>query len=310
MNGKPQARTIRRMLWITLELLLVISTATPATARAQGTSGPIVSESRVGYIDGAIPGDQVRFRYDAAYDFHRPTRAEFFWPKSGPLNPGPPKPETSVDYQDLSTYVEKGFGERFSAFVELPARFVNPTVNDNNAGLGDMNAGFKYAFLREDDLVATFQFRTFIPTGDARRGFGNDHVSLEPALLLYKPLTERLGLEAEFRTWISVGGTNFAGDLVRYGVGVHYDAFETCQYRFGPVAEFVGWTVLDGKESVSHPAALPTVHDASGETIVNVKLGLRFQVRDHGDVYAGYGRPLTGDKWYVNTFRVEFRLFY
>ena len=29
-----------------------------------------------------------------------------------------------------------------------------------------------------------------------------------------------------------------------------------------------------------------------------------------GDVYAGYGRPLTGDKWYENTFRVEFRLFY
>ena len=30
----------------------------------------------------------------------------------------------------------------------------------------------------------------------------------------------------------------------------------------------------------------------------------------HADLYTGYGRPLTGDRWYENTFRVEFRLVY
>jgi hypothetical protein len=31
---------------------------------------------------------------------------------------------------------------------------------------------------------------------------------------------------------------------------------------------------------------------------------------DLADMYVGYGRPLTGDRWYENTVRVEFRLFY
>ena len=46
-----------------------------------------------------------------------------------------------------------------------------------------MNAGFKWAFWETDDQVATFQLRTYIPTGAASRGLGNNHVSLEPALL-------------------------------------------------------------------------------------------------------------------------------
>ena len=36
----------------------------------------------------AIPADQVRLRFDAAYGVNRPGRAEFFWPEEGR---GPPK---------------------------------------------------------------------------------------------------------------------------------------------------------------------------------------------------------------------------
>ena len=31
---------------------------------------------------------------------------------------------------------------------------------------------------------------------------------------------------------------------------------------------------------------------------------------DWADLYGGYGRPLTGDRWYENTVRVEFRLLF
>ena len=74
----------------------------------------------------------------------------------------------------------------------MPWRFLNPEVNADHNGIGDMNAGFKYAFIRDPDLIATFQFRTYVPTGDPHLGLGNDHVSLEPALLVWKPITERL----------------------------------------------------------------------------------------------------------------------
>jgi hypothetical protein len=291
-------------------LLALLPALAPAAAPAQETGGPTVRDSSVGYIDPAFLADEVRLRYDTSYHFNRPTRAEFFWPRGAPAGPGPARAESSVDYQDLSTYLEKRLGERVSGFVELPVRFLNPEINDNAGGLADMNAGFKVALWRQDDFAATFQLRTYFPTGDAGRGLGNDHYTLEPALLVYKSLGERCGVEGELRYWVPLDGTDFAGDIIRYGVGVHYDVYETCNLKVVPVAELIGWTALGGRESVRQPSGTAIVQSASGDTVVNVKVGCRFKVRGWGDVYLGYGRPLTGDRWYENTYRVEFRLMY
>jgi hypothetical protein len=246
-----------------------------------------------------------RFRYDTAYNNRRPNRAEFFWASGLSL------PETSVDYEDFSAYLEMvAPGQRFSAFVELPMRLVNPEVNPNTGGLGDMNAGFKYAFVRQHDLVATFQFRTWAPTGDADRGLGNNHVSLEPGLLAWARLDPRLCLSAELRDWIPVGGGDFAGNVLRYGLGAQYDLYETRNLVFSPVLEFVGWTVLSGMESVVRPGGVPVIQEAAGNSILNAKLGLRVTLGCRSDVYVGYGRPLTGNRWYENVGRVEWRVFY
>src|SRR5262249_17955563 len=157
----------------------------------QGGGGLSSSDSRVGYIDNAIPGSLFRLRYDDGFNDRRPTRAEFFYPKGAPKGPGLPEPEARVDFQDISAYLEYAPTDRLSGFVDLPVRFLNPQINDNHTGFADMNAGFKYAFIREDDLVGTFQFRTYAPTGAASRGLGTHHVSLEPAFLFYTKLTER-----------------------------------------------------------------------------------------------------------------------
>lgn len=279
-------------------------------ACGQGTSGPTVADSKVGYIDSALPGNAFRLRYDATYNNPRPNRAEFFYAPGPPFGPGLPLPERAVDSQDLSAYAEAALTDRLSAFAEMPVRFLNPEVNANTAGLADMNAGFKWAFLHEDAGTLAFQFRTYVPTGDADRGLGTRHVSLEPALLAYRPLTDRLRVEGEFRYWVPVGGGDFAGDVVRYGVGFSYDLFCRDNLRITPVAEFVGWTVLDGQASVVGPAGLVSVEDAAGDTIVNAKLGVRVWLGGRADLYAGYGRPLTGDRWYENTFRLELRLVY
>src|SRR6266849_4574484 len=168
-----------------------------------GETVALADRSAVGYIDPAIPLTQFRLRYDAAYRDNRPDRAEFLFPKCGCFKapgvnaPGPPLAETRVDYQDISSYLEYAPCKTFSGFVEIPVRFLNPEVNDNTSGLADINAGFKWAFLYEQGTVATFQFRTYMPTGDAFKGLGTDHVSLEPALLFCQRLTDRLDLEGE-----------------------------------------------------------------------------------------------------------------
>jgi hypothetical protein len=277
----------------------------PASASAQGTGDPTTSDSSVGYIDSAIPISQLRLRFDAAYDFERPSRAEFFYAQTKPGGPGLPLPEKKIDYQDISTYLELAANPWLSGFVEVPVRFLNPEVNTNTAGLADMNAGFKLAFLQTCATTATFQLRTYVPTGAASRGLGTRHVSLEPALLVDRRLGEHWLVEGELRYWAPAGGTDFAGDVIRYGVGVSR-AFGTESLRISPVVELVAWTVLSGKEPFVAPDAIGST-SAAGDTIVNGKLGVRMALGSWGDVYAGYGRALTGTTWYKDIFRVELR---
>ena len=112
-----------------------------------------------------------------------------------------------------------------------------------------------------------------------------------------------LTVESELRLWVPIGGTDFAGEVLRYGVGLSYGLWQTCSFQIRPVAEVVGWTVLSGKESSAQ-----LIQDAAGDTIVNAKLGMRMGYSDVSDFYVGYGRPLTGEVWYKDIVRMEWRL--
>jgi hypothetical protein len=272
--------------------------------------GLTVRGSSVGYIDTAAVGNQVRFRSDFGYRFPFPNRAEFFYAKSRPSGPGLPQPERSIDYQDLMVYGETTLFPRVSTFVETGARFLNPDVNANTSGWSDSAVGLKYAFYSGDDTLGTFQFRTYVPTGDAGRGLGTRHVSLEPGLLGFSRLTDRLGLAGELRYWIPIGGTDFAGSVLRYGIGTRYDLWDWGAVRFTPTVEFVGWTVLAGRQSRLAPDGTAVPQSAAGVTVVNVKVGARIDVSDRLGFYAGYGRALTGEQWYADIFRIEMRWLY
>jgi hypothetical protein len=287
------------------------SAGSPDSQSQQGDDGFGIRDSSVGYIDPAMPLNILRLRFDSSYDNNRPTRAEFFWAKPAGLGgPGVRLPEKSVDYQDLAAYAEHAWNGRFSVFAEIPVRFLEPQVNAPAAGLTNINAGFKWAFLSEPFRVATFEFRAYAPTGDVHVGLSNGLASVEPALLLYRRFNSGLIYEGELRYWVPIGGTDFAGDIVRYGSGFGYQIYGSERFRIWPVVEFVGWTVLSGKEAQPGPDGATVVRSAAGDTIVNAKFGLRTRVRNFGDFYTGYGRALTDQRWYANTFRLEFRLFY
>jgi hypothetical protein len=296
-------------------LLAALGVLALAGTSARGQTG---GEGSVGYIDSAMPTTEFRFRYDATFDANRVYRAEFMYPKpsafrtapspfTDPHAPGgdPNEILKRLDTQDFTGYAELAVTDWLSGFAEVPQRMLHEGTGENHTGIGDMNAGARVAVLLENEYGVTLQLRTYIPTGFVKANLGNDHVSLEPAVLWYCRPAERLLFEGELRDWIPVGGTDFAGNVVRYGVGVSYDVSWTPKARITPVVELVGWTVLSGKDL--NPLAFPVPEDAAGQTIVNVKTGVRAGVGPH-DVYVGFGRALTGDVWYKDILRVEYRL--
>lgn len=280
-------------------------------SQSSGAEDVTLFDSTVGYIDSAIIANQVRLRFDSANDANRAARAEFLYAKYGAAGgPGLPFGESKIDYKEATAYIEWAIDPRLSVFVEGGERFLHPDINQAHDGMGDMNAGFKYAFLRDCGEVVTFQLRAYFPTGDADFGLGTNHYSIEPAILIYSRLTEQLGLEAELHYWASLDGTDWAGDVMRYGVGLHYDLMHDERCRVSPVVELVGWSVLSGKYGQTEPNGVIVDRSASGNTIVNLKVGYRFGVCDKSDLYVGFGHALTGDRWYESIFRVEWRLMF
>ncbi len=284
-----------------------------------GVSGSVQGQSKsksrdTNYLEAPLPVNAFRLRYDAFYEMNRPDRAEFFFAQPQQLPGGGsnrnakglPLPETSVDAQEPSAYVEMLATEDLSVYVDLPFRFLNPELNENSSGISDLNVGFKYALLANDDQVATFGLRAYVPTGASTRGLGVNHVSLEPSLLCYQRLAERLGFHAEVRPWVPIGGTDFEGTLIRYGLGFDYALYETTSWNISPTLEFVGWSVLDGKQTADGPAG--RVLDASGDNIFNVKVGVILGLGEGQDVSIAYGRALTGDVWYKEIVRVQYRM--
>jgi hypothetical protein len=289
--------------------------------------------SMVGYIDDAVVGSKVRIRFETALHDDAPDRAEFFYAKCGcyrflpttnsaydPAAPGP-GPGVVVDLNFQQVYVQGEYAatERFSVFAELPTRWIQPQsfVSGmgsfaNQAGIGDLRAGVKLALLDAPDHALTAQVRTYVPTGDAASGLGTNHWSVEPAILYYQQVSDRVAVESQANVWVPTGGSigvpsatggSFSGSVVSYGIGPSFEVYRRGTVRFAPVVELVGWHVLGGQQTLVGA----TVPDASGTNIVNLKIGARTSWDRRGSIYAGYGRALTTAHWYEDIVRVEYR---
>lgn len=300
--------------------LAILAVAFSGRLHAQDDDPPFsTSDTNVGYIDCAVPMTQLRLRFDSAYDNPTPDRAEFFYRASTAATGAPLSPaETGVDYQELWAYMELALSSDWSVFVDVPFRFLNPELNSNRSGFGDLQLGVKAALWSESHQILTAQLRTYVPTGDADRLLGTDHVSLEPAILYARRLSDRTLLESEFRAWIPIDGTevpegDFTGTILRFGLGLGHDVYQELDccglptQRLTAVAEFVGWSILDGLATVPDTPAQAKIIDVSDDTIVNGKFGLRW-TDARRSLFAGYGRSLTGDVWYHDIVRLEYAL--
>jgi hypothetical protein len=274
---------------------------------AQASDPPLaIHDSFVSFIDSAVPRNIVTLRFEGDYDNPQPMRATYLFAKGGlPGTSGFPLPETRVDTLQLTSSAEYAFTPWISAFVEAPYRWVSPEVNAYQTGSGDVSYGLKLCTWSSDSLIATILFRVYQPTA-SRDSLGTGHWSLEPGLLAAYQISPTWHLEGEFRYWTPIGGSDFSGDMLRYGVGISYGAKKP-GFWFAPVGECVGWTILSGKTMIASSADNFVIQSAAGETIINAYLGMRFGFGQNLDFYVGYGRSLTGDIWNRDTYRLEAR---
>ncbi len=272
-----------------------------------------------GYIENAIPRSMLRLRFDSGYGNNRPDRGNFFYAKCGCFRPqrdaiGVPLVERNVDYQELTASGEVLVTDRMSAFFDLPFRFINPTANRNDSGLGDVAFGLKYAVIYNQNRVVSLFARFQAPSGQISTGLGNGNWWFEPGLLWQEQLSQKWSAFGEFRFQMPLGlRTDFTGNMLRYGLGTSYIVAQGQWGYVAPVVELVGWSVLSGQQL--DPDQLRNVR-AAGDTIVNAKFGLRIgigapacgsQYLTKSDLYIGYGRALTGEVWYKDLVRLEYR---
>lgn len=281
-------------------------------------AGPTVGLN--GYIENAAPVSVFRLRGDFGYNMNRPDRAGYFYSKCGcfgtPDAKGPPLPETNIDYQELTPYLEVALCERFSVFADIPIRFINPTNNRNASGLSDINFGTKWAFIYNEKRIVSFLLRATAPSGETDLGLGQENWRLEPGVLWLEQLNPKWQVFGEIRNSIPLSKqSDFVGNVMRYGIGTSYMVASGRSWYVAPVVEAVGWTVLDGKELDLSRGAI----DSAGKTIVNGKFGVRIGFGDvtpgnpypsRSDIYIGYGRSITGDRWYSDLLRLEYRFFF
>ena len=306
-----------------------------------------IRKSNVGYIDNAIVGSEVVMRIETEFQNLTPDLSEFLYPKcncsgipgQGP-GTGPPGLAKNLNAQMLHLYGEYALNRRFSVFTEVPVRWIQPlevtlpSPNSkrfvNQLGLGDVMAGFKFALVASPQRYVTFEVQTFFPSGNASKGLGTNHYSVQPSVLYYQKLTDRLTLESEIGELHPIGGTpGFAGDILDYGVGPSYTLFRTKRLEFTPLVEFIGWHIFSGMVTDAPrprpgpppplnlsacneqpPAADPQVITnpcSAVSNILNLKGGARITIGSHNSIYAGYGRALTGLYWYLRVFRLEYR---
>jgi hypothetical protein len=300
----------------------------PSTSSSEDR--PPIEGSMVGYIDNAIIGSQLRLRFDAGFDDNRPDRAEFFYAQcgcDGPPAQGPQGLVLHLNFQQVYMRGEYAPARRFSVFFEVPVRWVQPQQFvtstgsfTNQAGISDVQAGFKFALFASRERYLTFQFRTSFPSGDSLKGLGTNHYSVEPSVLYYQRLTDRWSFEGQLGVWHPLDGKTpgFPGDVFTYGIGPSYELYRGENVRFAPVMELVGWRVLGGKETSGDvlvqqraagvPAAnLNPVINSEGTNIVNLKIGARTSIGSHNSFYVGYGQALTHELWYKHLVRLEYR---
>jgi hypothetical protein len=262
------------------------------------------------FVDAARPMTQERIRWDDGLHLMYPDRSEYFWARAdgrgkGPSPTAPNVGPSSLDYNELSLYVEAAFNNS-SVFIEMPYSNLDAESGFHASGFGDVKAGVKTLFFDTELLQLAAQFKTYIPTGNFNKGLGTGHASLEPALLATLKLTANQYLQAGISEWIPIGGdSSYQGSIL-----THQLSYNCVLYRFMPdvilvgTLEYNGWSFQHGLYT---DPLLGTERKSSGETYIAVGPGCRLFIGERIDLGIGSSFAVTSEHFAEEVFRTEFR---
>ncbi len=257
------------------------------------------------------PVSQMKFGWDSAFNMILPDRAEYFWARADGKGRGPNPPPgfasiPSLRYNQLNFYVEAASG-RFSLIVDTYYRSLDPAGAPQMSGWGDSFIGGKSLLFDSELLQVAFQFLAYMPSGDANKGLGVGHFSLEPTLLAGLRLAKNTYLQNQLSEWIPLNGDQtYQGSMLHY----HFSLNQLmCQVTPGSSlvgnAELNGWSFQTG--AYTDPI-LGSLQRASGFTYVSAGPGLRlFCCENRIDVGAAASFALTDPHFAGQLYRVEFR---
>lgn len=268
------------------------------------------------FTDAPRPVTQTRFRWDYGSHFAFPDRGEFFWPRAdgngrGPKPNAPALGTPFLSYHEL--YLDQEIataGGAGSITISLPYRSVNPfPFAPSAAGFSDMQITAKSLLFDSELFLFAFQMRTYVATGNATKGLGTGHTSLEPGLIAGVRVSPDTYAVAQVQEWIPIGGDpDYMGAALRYSF-----AFNHILWRPVKDVQLIGTWEMNGiafQDGAFTDAVLGPLQKLSGQTTLNMGLGARLFFCDKFDLGAGWTHGLTGKYLIQDQLRVEFRYRY
>lgn len=261
-------------------------------------------------IEGSQPFSNFRIRNATSFNRPFPDRAGYFWAK-GVTGTGPKLPERSVDNYQLRLLTESG-GDSFSLGTEIPFSWVDPEVNKNHTGIGDLTLTTKTVMIDGDEWQITQLFRTQFNTGSASMGLGTGRIALEPGFAFRYRWSDITYLYADVKYWVPMGGDPVhTGQVLSYGLGVGHLLWESDKLAVIPTFEVVTYSILNGLKTTSTGIPVPT----DGEHVVNFVPGVRIAQERFSDLglfefgISG-GWSVTNSQLYESILRIDVRFSY
>lgn len=264
------------------------------------------------YVDGARPATMTRLRWDSGIGLILPDRAEYFWARADGKGLGPaPRTgfagERRVNYNDLVMITEAAVGG-FSMISELSYRSLETQDTPGGAGFGDMAIGTKSLLCDCELFQIAYQFKTYLPTGQSRKGLGNGHVSLEPSVILGVQISEDCFFQGQVCQWIPLGGDpGYDGSVLHY-----HASFNGVLCR--PVRDLsvIGTMEFNGYsfQSGSYTDPIYGQRPANGATYFSLGPGFRVAFCNKLDFGFGTAFAVTDPHFAETQIRSEFRYRY
>ncbi len=196
-------------------------------------------------IEPAQPSNNFRVRSVFGSRLQLPDRAEYFWGRTVD-RAGPRRGESILDYRDLRLRLELG-SKKFATIFEVPFREVDPRINNNHAGLGDLQLITKTVFIEGDKWLLTQYFGTHFATGASRMGLGTGHVALEPGFLVRNKWSDISWLHGELKFWFPLGADpNHHGQVLKIATGMNRIWRDSDTSAVLPSLELTSYSILNG----------------------------------------------------------------